>query len=109
MLSLVQIGRLPNGVVSTAGLHLAWYDSTPDPSSLATGRQAIGRQGLVEEHDTDAGTVLLQRDHVSVEPPGRGSRVGLTSLQAFLPLPGRPWTAVVATATPQTRVRTAGF
>lgn len=98
ILSLVQIGYLTSGELSTAGLHLAWYDSTPELASLATVRQAIARQGVIEEHETAAGAVLLQRDYQSLAPPGVGTRVGLTSLQAFLPLAGRPWTAVVATA-----------
>ncbi|HEX5493620.1 MAG TPA: hypothetical protein VFX70_03475 [Mycobacteriales bacterium] len=98
VISLVQIGRLSSGGVGSAGLHLAWYDSSPDLASLALVHQAVGRQGVVEEVDTPAGTVLLQRDHVSLTPPGNTNRVGLTSLQAFLPLTGQCWTAIVATA-----------
>lgn len=98
VISLVQIGRLSGGGVGSAGLHLAWYDSRPDQASLALVHQAVGRQGVVEEVGTAAGTVLLQRDHVSLTPPGNTSRVGLTSLQAFLPLPGECWTAIVASA-----------
>ena len=44
--------------------------------------------------------MLLQRDHTSLDPFGTGTRVGLSSLQAFLPVAGRPWTLVAATATP---------
>lgn len=98
LVSLVQIGRLSSGAVGSAGLHLAWYDSSPDPASLAVVRQAVGRQGVIEEIDTPAGPAMLQRDHLSLAPPGSTTRVGLTSLQAFLPLSARTWTAVVATA-----------
>ena len=98
VLSLIQIGFLSSGQLSTAGLHVAWYDSDPDPASMATVRQAISAQGVVEHHDTAAGPVLLQRDFQSITPPGSVERVGLTSLQAFLPLEHTTWTAIVATA-----------
>lgn len=98
LVSLVRIGRLTTGAIGSAGLHLAWYDSTPEEASLATVRRAAGRQGLVEEIETDAGTVILQRDRLRSTVPGGNQQVGLISLQAFLPLTGRCWTAVVATA-----------
>jgi hypothetical protein len=101
LISLVQVGVLSGGGVASAGLHLAWYDSSPAPATLATVRRAVGRQGVVEEIDTDAGTVLLQRDRMTAAVPGSTGHRGLTSLQAFLPLPGRTWTAVVATASAQ--------
>jgi hypothetical protein len=98
LISLVHLGRLPGGEAVSAGLQLAWYDSTPQPASLAWVRQAAGRQGVIEEIDTPAGTALVQHDHLSLAPPGSTTRVGLRSLQVFRPLPGRTWTAVVATA-----------
>jgi hypothetical protein len=101
LISLVQIGVLSGGGVASAGLHLAWYDSSPAPATLATVRQAVGRQGVIEEIDTVAGTVLLQRDRMTAAVPGSTARRSLNSLQAFLPLPGRTWTAVVATASAQ--------
>ncbi len=100
LISLVFIGTVPSGAVATAGLHLAWYDSSPERASLSTARQAAGRQGTVDEVETGAGTVVVQRDHLMVAPPGSTTRHGLTSLQAFLPLAGRTWTALVATASP---------
>jgi len=103
LISLVQLGFLGGGILASTGLHLAWYDSSPDPASIATVRQATSRQGVTEEHDTPAGPILVQRDFASLVAPG-GSRVGMTSLQAFLPLPGRTWTAVVATASPHTEL-----
>jgi hypothetical protein len=101
LLSLIQIGVLESGKLSTAGLQIAWYDSTPDPADRAMVRRAISDQGIVEEHETAAGPVLLQRDSQLVRPSGRDSKVRVTSLQAFLPVPDRCWTAVVATATAQ--------
>jgi len=98
LVSLVQLGRLSNGGVASAGLHLAWYDSAPDPAGLTTVRQALSRQGTVEEVPTPGGVALLQRDHLSMVPPGTTSRVGLTSVQAFLPMAGTTWTVAVATA-----------
>jgi hypothetical protein len=98
VISLVHLGRLSSGGVASAGLQLAWYDSAPQLASLTWVRQAAGRQGVIEEIDTPAGTVLLQHDHLSLAPPGSTTRVGLRSLQVFRPLPGRTWTAVVATA-----------
>jgi hypothetical protein len=98
LLSLIQIGLLESGKLGTAGLHIAWYDSTPDPADLAMVRRAISNQGTVERHDTSAGVVLLQRDSRLVLPPGHESKVRVTSLQAFLPVPDRCWTAAIATA-----------
>jgi hypothetical protein len=98
LLSLLQIGWSANGELTTAGLQIAWYDSTPDLSNLATVRQALSREGVVEQHDTLAGRLLLQRDSQSARPTGRTETVPITSLQAFLPLPNRCWTAIVASA-----------
>jgi hypothetical protein len=98
LLSLVHLGRLASGGVASAGLHLAWYDSSPELATLATVRKAASRQGTIDEVETEAGTLVLQRDHIMMAPTGLTTRQGLTSLQAFLPLAGRPWTAVVATA-----------
>jgi hypothetical protein len=98
VLTLVQLGRLSTGGVASAGLSIAWHDSSPATADLATVRQAVGRTGVVDEIATPAGDALLQRDHLSVVPPGGTSRVGLTSLQVFLPLTGTCWTVVVATA-----------
>jgi len=98
VISLVQIGRLGNGTVGSAGLHVAWYDSSPDRASLALIHQAVGRHGVTAEIDTPAGQALLQRDHVSIAPLGSTTRRGSTTLQVFLPLTASTWTAVVATA-----------
>jgi hypothetical protein len=104
VLSLVQIGALDQRTLSTVGLHIAWYDSAPDPSSLATVRSAASTSGVIEEIDTPAGPVILQRDYRSVAPSSSERRVGVTSLQAFLPVPGHTWTAIVATSSPHPEV-----
>lgn len=101
LLSLIQIGQLSGGGIATAGLNIAWYDSTPDLAGLALVRQAIGAQGVVSEHETELGTIVLQSDHLSLVPPGSDSRVGMTSMQAFLPIPDQPWTLVVASVAAQ--------
>lgn len=98
LISLVHIGQLSGGGVASAGLQVAWYDSTPQLASLAWVRQAAGRQGVIEEIETPAGMALLQQDRLSITPPATSTRASLRSLQVFLPLPGRTWTAVVATA-----------
>ncbi len=48
VLSLVHIGALNDSTLSTAGLHIAWYDSSPDPASLATARSAASTTGIVK-------------------------------------------------------------
>lgn len=100
VLSLIQIGALDEATLSTAGLHLAWYDSAPDLASLATVRSAAATTGIIEEVDTPAGPLILQQDFRAVSPGGSDRRVGVTSLQAFLPVPGHTWTVIVATSTP---------
>jgi len=98
VVSMVQIARRADGGVNVAGLHITWYESSPELASLATVRLALPRSGTVEQHRTATGRLLLHRDAQWTTPPGRSDRVRLTSLQAFLPLPARCWTAVVATA-----------
>ena len=34
-LSLLRLGRMSTGAVGSAGLHLGWYDSAPEPAGLA--------------------------------------------------------------------------
>lgn len=104
VLSLVYIGALDDATLSTAGLHVAWYDSAPDPASLATARSAASSTGIVEEIDTPAGPLILQHDYRTVMPAGIDRRVGMTSLQAFLPVPESTWTAIVATSSPQSEM-----
>jgi len=60
------------------------------------GANGLGSAGA--HINTDAGALLLQRNHMSLAPPGSRTRQALTSLQAFLPLPGRTWTVTLVTA-----------
>lgn len=96
--SMIRIAPLDDGGLSTAGLHIAWFDSTPEPASLAIVRRALPRDGLIEEHSTPNGDVLLHRQSQTSSVPGREGRVGLITLQAFVPVPQQNWTAVVSTA-----------
>ncbi len=99
-LSLVQLGRMSTGEVGSAGMHLGWFNSAPDPASLALVRQSLPGTGIVTPVETPTGPALLHRDEASVVPPGGLVRVRSTVLQLFLPLPGTTWTALLSTATP---------
>src|SRR5262245_9192950 len=44
-LSLVQLGRMSTGRVGSAGMHLGWFDSSPDPAGLAVVREALPQSG----------------------------------------------------------------
>ncbi|MFG1653645.1 hypothetical protein ACGFIE_27295 [Micromonospora sp. NPDC049275] len=99
-LSLVRLGRMSTGAVGSAGLHLGWFDSAPQPAGLALVRQTLPRTGTAEEVDTPLGPGILHRDVASTVPPGGLTRVRSTVLQLFLPLSGTTWTAVLSAATP---------
>jgi hypothetical protein len=100
VLSMVQLGRLSTGEVGSAGLHLGWFDSAPDPAGLALVRESLPTTGIVRELDTASGPALLHQDTASVVPPGASTRVRSTVLQLFLPVSGTTWTAVLSAATP---------
>ncbi|WP_416904811.1 hypothetical protein [Micromonospora echinospora] len=99
-LSMVQLGRMSTGAVGSAGLHLGWFDSAPQPAGLALVRQSLARTGTVEEVETPRGPGLLHRDVAFTVPPGALTRVRSTVLQLYLPLRGTTWTAVLSAATP---------
>ncbi|MFI6820454.1 hypothetical protein ACIBJE_05795 [Micromonospora sp. NPDC050187] len=103
-LSMVQLGRMSTGAVGSAGLHLGWFDSAPQPAGLTLVRQSLPRTGTVEEVETPRGPGLLHRDVAFTVPPGALTRVRSTVLQLFLPLPGTTWTAVLSAATPHTEL-----
>jgi hypothetical protein len=98
-LSLLRLGRLSTGAVGSAGLHLGWYDSAPEPATLAPVRDGLPRTGVTEQVSTPAGTALLHVDVAVAVPPGTASRVRSEVRQLFLPLPGTSWTAVLSAAT----------
>lgn len=98
-LSMLQLGRMSTGQVGSAGLHLGWFDSTPDPAGLVLVREALPTTGTVEEVQTPCGPALLHRDTATTVPPGGLVRVRSTVLQLFLPVEGTTWTAVLSAAT----------
>jgi hypothetical protein len=104
-LSLVQLGRMSTGEVGSAGLHLGWFNSAPEPASLAVVRQSLPGTGLVTPVETPAGPALLHRDEASVVPPGGLARVRSTVLQLYLALAGTTWTALLSTATPHPQMQ----
>jgi len=105
-LSMVQLGRMSTGTVGSAGLHLGWFDSGPDPAGLALVREALPRTGTVEEVDTPGGPGLLHKDSASTVPPGGTIRVRSTIWQLYLPITGTTWTAVLSAATPHPEMET---
>lgn len=105
-LSMVQLGRMSTGTVGSAGLHLGWFDSAPDPAGLALVREALPRTGSVEEVDTPGGPALLHKDGASTVPPGGTTRVRSTIWQLYLPVVGTSWTAVLSAATPHPAMET---
>jgi hypothetical protein len=105
-LSMVQLGRMSTGTVGSAGLHLGWFDSAPDPAGLSLVRETLPRTGTVEEVETPAGIGLLHRDSASTVPPGATTRVRSTVWQLYLPVQGTTWTAVLSAATPHPEMET---
>jgi len=99
-LSLIQLGKMSNGAVGSAGLHLAWFDSTPNLAGLALVREALPASGTVRDVDTPSGPGLLHRDVSSIVPPGALARVRSTVWQLFVPVAGTTWTVVLSAATP---------
>jgi hypothetical protein len=99
VLSLLLLGRLPDGTAGSAGLHLGWYDSAPGPAGLALVQDVLPRTGTVEEVATASGPALLHTDSVLTVPPGTARRVRSRVLQLFLPLPDTTWTAVLSGST----------
>jgi hypothetical protein len=99
-LSLIQLGKLSSGAVGSAGLHLAWFDSAPNPAGLALVREALPASGTVRDIETPSGHALLHRDVASVVPPGAMARVRSTVWQLYVPVAGTTWTAVLSAATP---------
>ncbi|MFD7653965.1 hypothetical protein ACFV4N_08300 [Actinosynnema sp. NPDC059797] len=106
VLSMVQLGRMTTGQVGSAGLHLAWFNSGHQPAGLALVRESLPRSGTTEELTTPAGPALLHTDEASTVPPGGTLRVRSRVQQAYLPLPGTTWTAVLSAATPHPEMHT---
>ena len=97
VLSLVKLARDASGRLFCGSLALSWYDAAPVRADLAFARLAAGDAGRVSELDTPAGPALLRRETLAqpipaTEPFGDGTA---HSAQAFLPVPGTSWTALV--------------
>lgn len=97
VLSLVKLARDPGDRLFCGSLALSWCDAAPVRADLAFARLAAGDGGRVEELDTPAGPVLQRRETLArpipaAEPFGDGTT---HSAQAFLPVPGTTWTALV--------------
>ena len=97
VLSLVKLARDASDRLFCGSLALSWYDSTPLRADLAFARLAAGEARRVEELDTPAGPALLRREALPQPIPALelfGD--GLShSAQAFLPVAGTCWTALV--------------
>jgi hypothetical protein len=97
VLSLVKLARDAGGRLFWGSLALSWCDAAPVPADLAFARLAAGDTGRVEELDTPAGPALLRRETLPQPAPVAelfGERA-VHSAQAFLPVPGTSWTALV--------------
>jgi hypothetical protein len=97
VLSLVKLARDASDRLFCGSLALSWYDAAPVPADLAFARLAAGDAGRVEELDTPAGPALLRRETLPRPIPAT-ELFGDTmthSAQAFLPVPGTSWTALV--------------
>lgn len=97
VLCLVKLARDASDRLFCGSLALSWFDSTPVDADLAFARLAAGDAGQVEELDTPAGPALLRREALRQPVPalelfGDG---GTHSAQAFLPIAGTGWTALV--------------
>jgi hypothetical protein len=97
VLSLVKLARDASDRLFCGSLALSWYDAAPVRADLAFARLAAGDAGRVRELDTPAGPALLRREALSQSIPatelfGDGM---IHSAQAFLPVPGTSWTALV--------------
>jgi hypothetical protein len=97
-LSIIQVGRREAGGAASVGIHLAFADEGR-PSSLARVRDSLPRTGTSTEIASSVGPAVLQRDRMTMIPPGATEVVALTSMQVFIPIPDTTWTALFSTAT----------
>lgn len=97
VLCLVKLARDAVDRLFCGSLALSWYDAGPVDADLALARLAAGEAGQVEELDTPAGPVLVSREALRQPVPALELFPdGVThSAQAFLPIPGTGWTALV--------------
>lgn len=96
-LSLLQVGRLREGVAASLGIHLAFVDEQ-SPSSIGRIRDSLPRTGTTTEIATAVGEALQRSERTTFLPPGATELVAMTSIQVFVPLPDSNWTLVLATS-----------
>jgi hypothetical protein len=96
-LSLIRMGRLPDGQLASAGIHLAWARER-FPASLGRVRDMLPRSGVSTEVGTGVGPALLHRSRRNAQVPGRALIVSMARIQLFVPFPGTHWTAIMSTA-----------
>ena len=97
VLCLVKLARDAGERLFCGSLALSWYDAAPLSADLAFARLAAGDAGRVEELDTPAGPALIRREALPQPIPALELLGGgpSHSAQAFLPIAGTGWTALV--------------
>lgn len=96
-LSILQVGRLREGVAASLGVHIAFVDEQTE-STVGRIRDSLPRTGTVVELDSGVGPALQRSERTTFMPPGSGELVSMTSIQIFAPIQGTSWTVVLATA-----------
>lgn len=96
-LSILQVGRLREGVAASLGVHIAFVDEQTE-STVGRIRDSLPRTGTIVELDSGVGPALQRSERTTFMPPGSGQLVSMTSIQIFAPIEGTSWTVVLATA-----------
>lgn len=96
-LSILQVGRLREGVAASLGVHIAFVDEQTE-STVGRIRDSLPRTGTIVELDSGVGPALQRSERTTFMPPGSGELVSMTSVQIFAPIQGTSWTVVLATA-----------
>ena len=96
-LSILQVGRLREGVAASLGVHIAFVDEQTE-STVGRIRDSLPRTGTIVELDSGVGPAIQRSERSTFMPPGSGQLVSMTSIQIFAPIQGTSWTVVLATA-----------
>ena len=96
-LSAIWLGRLADGQLASAGLHLAWAREKAT-ASLGRIHAGLSRNGTATETDTGVGPGLLHRSRSNVMVPGTDRIVSVSKFQLFVPFPDTRWTAIISTS-----------
>ncbi len=95
--SVVRLGRLSDGQVASAGIHLAWAQER-QASSLGRVRDMLPRSGISEELPTPVGPAIIHRSRANAQVPGTAKIVAMARIQLFVPIPNTNWTVILSTA-----------